>query len=299
MVDSANDHQCDGVRPSCSRCTHRSTPCTYDTEPDEFRITALKRKYAEVQKESSSRERLLRLLLEGTHEGSIAILRRMRSKESDDAILTELDGSGSPREDRMEIVVEQSGPANNDGPEQDPSPPRPLPRSSRARPDDRLSIAFLVDRQTTSRTLSEGAESRSTTPRPGPVQRLLEKRRRLSDVLPGILRPIYQTSISAPTRSTPIFGEIEPLVPKPVATDYSWMDGLRGIRAADWQVSYACDLSFMEMLNCYFTWENSVMRLVQEEAFWEGLKAGGSEFCNVCLVHSIIALGSVSVDPSQ
>lgn len=289
------------MRPSCSRCTHRSTSCTYDTEPDEFRITALKRKYAEVQKESSSRERLLGLLLEGSHEGSIAILRRMRSKESDDAILTELDGSGSPPEDPMEIVEEQPGPANNERLEQESSPSRPLDGNgnARARPDDRLSIAFLVDRQAGSRTLSEGAESRSTTPRPGPVQRLLEKRRRLSDVLPEILRPVYQTSISAPTKSPSVFGEIEPLVPKPIATDYSWMEGLEQVRAVDWQVSYASDLSFLEMLECYFTWENSVMGLVQEEAFWDGLRAGGSEFCNVCLVHSIIALGSVSVLSSR
>lgn len=293
----ANGDQCDGVRPACARCTHRSTPCTYDTEPDEFRITALKRKYAEVQRKSSSRERLLRLLLEGTHEGSVAILRRMRSKESDDAILTEMDDSSSPRGGPMEIEEGQSGATNIASLEQvspPPPPTQPTHSSDHAGPDDRLSIAFLVGRQPSPRTLSEGAESRSTTPRPGPIQRFLDVRRRLSDVLPEILRPIYQNSISVPSKSPPVSGEIEPLVPKPIATDYSWVSGLGEIRAIDWQVSYASDLSFLEMLNCYFTWENSVMGLVQEEAFWDGLKAGGSEFCNVCLVHSMMALGSVS-----
>lgn len=286
------------MRPSCSRCTHRSTPCTYDTEPDEFRITALKRKYAEVQKESSSRERLLRLLLEGTHEGSVAILRRMRSKESDDNILTELDGSRSPREDPMDIEEERSESTNNGNLDQASSSPQPTHAGTHGGPDDRLSIAFLVGRPAGPRTLSEGAESRSTTPRPGPIQRLLDKRRRLSDTLPEILRPIYQTSISAPTKSSPVGSETEPLMPKPITTDYSWVDGLEEVRAIDWQVPYASDLSFLEMLNCYFTWENSVMGLVQEEAFWDGLRAGGSDFCNVCLVHSILALGSVSLSAS-
>lgn len=192
----------------------------------------------------------------------------------------------------MEIVEEQPEMLLNAAVEQNSTPL--LVELVHKIPDTRLSIAFLVDRQVGPRTLSEGAESRSSTPRPGPARRSAEKRRRLSDVLPEVVRPIYQTSISAPTRALQVTREIEPLVPKPIATDYSWMHGLGEIRATDWQVGYASDLSFLEMLNCYFAWENSVMGLVQEEAFWEGLKAGGSGFCNVCLVHSIIALGSVS-----
>lgn len=195
----------------------------------------------------------------------------------------------------MEIIEEQLEAMDNEGLEQGSSPLQPMHSNSHERPDDRLSIAFLVDRQAGPRTLSEGAESRSTTPRPGPIQRLLDKRRRLSDVLPGILRPVYQTSLSAPQRALPMPSENEPLVPKPIVTDYSWMHGLEEVRATDWQVSYASDLSFLEMLNCYFAWENSVMGLVQEEAFWEGLRSGGSDFCNVCLVHGIVALGSVSL----
>lgn len=188
----------------------------------------------------------------------------------------------------------QLGAVNNVSPEQVALPPHSTQINEHAGPDDRLSIAFLVDRQVGPRTLSEGAESRSTTPRPGPVQRMLEKRRRRSDVMPEMPRPIYQTSIAAPKKSPPVSGDPEPLYPKPISTDYSWVDGLENVRAIDWQVDYASDLSFLEMLNCYFTWENSVDGLVQEEAFWDGLKAGGSEFCNVCLVHSVIALGSVS-----
>lgn len=65
------------------------------------------------------------------------------------------------------------------------------------------------------------------------------------------------------------------------------------VRAADWDVYYTDDVTFLEILKCYFTWENPVTGFVPEEAFWQGLLSGGNDWCNRTLIHSIIAFGAV------
>jgi hypothetical protein len=161
------------------------------------------------------------------------------------------------------------------------------------KPDDRYSIAFLLAKNSSSRARSLDADTGSPTPRPPDLRSShigLGKRRQLSEVLPAVLRPIISRALSAPYNPA---GPLEPLMPKPDQTDYSWMTGLENVKAADWGVEYATDCGFLEILKCYFTWENSVIGLVHEETFWTGLAAGGSEWCNKCLVHSILAMGTV------
>lgn len=80
---------------------------------------------------------------------------------------------------------------------------------------------------------------------------------------------------------------------KPKTQDKSWLKRFSGIKAAEFEVYYTDDETFLEILCCYFTWENPVSGLVPEEAFWEGLISRGSDFCNRMLVHSVLAFGVV------
>lgn len=71
------------------------------------------------------------------------------------------------------------------------------------------------------------------------------------------------------------------------------MKPLQNVKAAEWGVYYADDETFLEILKCYFVWENPSLGIVDEDTFWEGLANKGSEFCNHALVHAILALGAV------
>ncbi|SMQ55086.1 unnamed protein product [Zymoseptoria tritici ST99CH_3D7] len=277
----ASKTRCDGLRPTCSRCARRANlSCEYDTEPDEFRITALRRRYVEAEQQASTREALLRHLVDSSRDEAHDILKRMRADDSDLSILAGLLArtSNVPVGDVVEATAGNSNldVTTNEGP----------------LTDDRYSIAFLLARNSTARATSERMDTGSSTPRaedPGPSDIGLGKRRRLSEVLPEVLRPILQKTLS-----TPYFPRqgLEPLMPKPDQTDYTWMKKLVNVKASDWGVEYATDRGFLEILKCYFTWENSVVGLVHEEAFWQGLAVGGSDWCNMCLVHSILAMGT-------
>ena len=72
------------------------------------------------------------------------------------------------------------------------------------------------------------------------------------------------------------------------------MTRCRDVKAADWEVYYTNDETFLEILRCYFVWENPSLGIVDEESFWEGLTNKGSEFCNHALVHAILAFGAAS-----
>lgn len=67
----------------------------------------------------------------------------------------------------------------------------------------------------------------------------------------------------------------------------------------DWNVHYADDNTLLDILKCYFVWENPTLGLVDEESFWDGLIEGGSDFCNESLVHAIVAFAAVSSTSSN
>lgn len=68
---------------------------------------------------------------------------------------------------------------------------------------------------------------------------------------------------------------------------------LSTVRPRDWGVSYTDTRELTAILDHYFVWDHYTYHFFDEEAFWEGLIAGGSEFCNKLLVHSIVAFSAV------
>lgn len=68
---------------------------------------------------------------------------------------------------------------------------------------------------------------------------------------------------------------------------------LSAVQARDWGVTYADTHHLMAILDHYFLWDHYTYHFFDEDAFWEGLAAGGSEFCNKLLVQSIVAFTAV------
>lgn len=293
--------QCDGVRPTCGRCQRKSIPCVYETEPDEFRITALRRRYAELAQSSADNEALLILLRQRSRPKALEILDRIRNHDSVASILA--DGGNRPDVDAERSLMSAVETARSSEGEASLSSSGgsgqgEAVQSREAHPpsaDDRHSIAFLVG--------DSGAEepAGSATPlpsvRPSPPshrdtshpQQSAEKRARVDS-------PETRPNLPGPATSAPIpirASAERMLSSRPKTQDKSWLKRLSGIKAAEFEVYYTDDETFLEILCCYFTWENPVNGLVPEEAFWEGLIGRGSEFCNLMLVHSVLAFGVV------
>lgn len=211
---------------------------------------------------------------------------------------------------------------------QQPSTPTEPPTGS----IDKQSIAFLVDKTQQTRAAENSGASSSTSaessiqerhgltriatephdeaeaiyrvgnankqttvshPFPKRSQGSAEKRTRLFEpTRPGLqARPTWSTPATFRPKSA---SGVDLLATRARTTDTSWKRRLGGVKAADWEVYYTDDYTLLEILKCYFVWENPTFGFVEEESFWEGLIVGGSEFCNRALVHAIVAFGAVS-----
>lgn len=313
--------QCDGARPECGPCRQKIRSCIFETEPDEFRITALKRKYAELAQNSKNNETLVRLLREKSREEALEIFERVRANESVESILSSLGKAADAMlrpEAEQELIsaveaVKTPSPsatessASSTSPMADVTPSSVSPSQMRKRqPPNKSSIAFLVD-AVTEPSSDDHIVAGSSAPRgqrikhvvdlvtnrleQGSSQHSLEKRKRLST--PTGLGSQVDARISSMPGSKLTEWPPNPLANKPRSQDQSWRRGLEHVKATDWSVYYTDDHEFLEIIKCYFVWENPTLGFVNEDSFWEGLAAGGSEFCNQSLIHGILAYGSV------
>lgn len=132
-------------------------------------------------------------------------------------------------------------------------------------------------------------------PSPSRSDQSAEKRTRFFEPTRPGLQARHSLSTPATFRPKPGSSSLDTLATKARSNDTSWKRRLAGVKATDWDVDYADDNAMLEIIKCYFVWENPTLGFVDEEAFWEGLLAGGSDFCNKALVHAIVAFGAVSL----
>ncbi|SMQ54407.1 unnamed protein product [Zymoseptoria tritici ST99CH_3D1] len=138
----ASKTKCDGQRPMCSRCARKiRVSCEYDAEPDESRLTALKRECMALEQQASTHEVLLRHLINSSHDEAYDILKRMRAGDDDLSIFV---GLLEKRSNYTNRDVVQSTATHKDG-------AAVFADSS----DDRNSIAFLLARNSPTRAESE------------------------------------------------------------------------------------------------------------------------------------------------
>jgi len=74
--------KCDGLRPICTPCKTRKTDCSYETQPDETRYSALKRRTENLEKESQAYKELLtnlRVRPEGEAQNLLQRIRNTRT----------------------------------------------------------------------------------------------------------------------------------------------------------------------------------------------------------------------------
>ncbi|EME40109.1 hypothetical protein DOTSEDRAFT_28026 [Dothistroma septosporum NZE10] len=303
--------KCDGIRPKCSRCQQRGISCDYDTEPDEFRITAFKRRYAELAQSSSTHTALVKLLRERPEEEAYEIVNRIRSDEDVKDIIANPDDQGGNAEQNLISAIEQAKGADVlDHDSSSRATSRSDESDSSTRPLSKTSIAFLCDivAQSSDKTVpvphlatenalrssasalqgSAVASGFSRSPAP-------EHKKHRSSSMPSRSQSLASSthgSSARPIRHPKATPQSDRLATRRRSTDRSWMSRVRDVKAAEWEVYYTDDETFLEILRCYFVWENPSLGIVNEESFWEGLASKGSEFCNHALVHAIMAFGS-------
>lgn len=71
--------KCDGVRPICTPCKSRKAECSYETQPDETRYSAIKRKTENLEKESQAYKELLISLRVRPEDEAQDLLQRLRN----------------------------------------------------------------------------------------------------------------------------------------------------------------------------------------------------------------------------
>jgi len=71
--------KCDGQRPICTPCKSRKTECSYETQPDETRYSAIKRKTENLEKESQAYKELLTSLRVRPEGEAQDLLQRIRN----------------------------------------------------------------------------------------------------------------------------------------------------------------------------------------------------------------------------
>ncbi|SCO81443.1 related to nitrate assimilation regulatory protein nirA [Fusarium oxysporum] len=89
--------KCNGLRPKCLACTNRRAECVYMTEPSETRISAIKRKHDELQKQledggssQSDLQQLFDAIRDRDEKDAMTIMRRIRTGEDPSTILRHL-----------------------------------------------------------------------------------------------------------------------------------------------------------------------------------------------------------------
>ena len=81
--------QCDGGRPACDNCLKKQSPCHYEADPNETRVGALKRKYADLERQTADHQRFLHMLkaTESEHD-ALELVRRVRAGQEVSAIVS-------------------------------------------------------------------------------------------------------------------------------------------------------------------------------------------------------------------
>jgi len=74
--------KCDGQRPVCTPCRSRSTECQYETQPDETRYTAIKRRTDNLEKEAQDYREVLTNFRVRSEEEAQQLLQHLRTTKT-------------------------------------------------------------------------------------------------------------------------------------------------------------------------------------------------------------------------
>lgn len=270
--------QCDGQRPACHLCQESGFDCTYDTLPEESRSGALKRKYAELEQKTKTQQLLLDVLQGASEEEAARAFQQIRQGQGHDRVLASFTERNS-----------RHGLSDN--------PKRSFEDSSQT-----PSVAASTSGLETGRQHSGLLAPRVNTVQGGPHTKPLGRGDPTRDLVRfrshdgSTATPARTARASTSLRAKPLPDGLDRVQSKETIEPKSpgcRNKDLRSVQARDWGVSYTDTRNLILMLDHYFLWEHYSYHFFDENAFWEGLAAGGSEFCNKLLVHSIVAYTAV------
>lgn len=87
--------KCDGKRPACTQCQTRDSPCQYDMNEEQRRLTYLRENVETLAEDKTNLESFLWHLKSSTEHESQEILRRLRSGTDPQSLLQQIQASRS------------------------------------------------------------------------------------------------------------------------------------------------------------------------------------------------------------
>jgi hypothetical protein len=252
--------------------------CTYDTLPEESRSGALKRKYAELEQKAKSQQELLDVLRGAPEEEAAQAFQQIRQGQDHDRVLASFAERSSRRgfsdnpkrsfEDSTQTPLVVAATSGLEIGREDRGLWAPQIAATPGGPHSRLSGSADLTRDPTGFRAHDASTITPATP--------------ARDSISVQAKPPLDSLHRVQSKDT-----FEPKSPGCRNKD------MRSVQARDWGVSYTDTHNLILMLDHYFLWDHYSYHFFDESAFWEGLVAGGSEFCNKLLVHSIVAYTAV------
>lgn len=255
-------HQCDGARPSCSRCVRNDATCVYTGGIDETPTAALKRTAKYHEERNAELEELIQLLRIRPEHEAIDILRRLRTSRDVSSVL------GFIKEG--ELLIQSFG--SPSGSEGVPTPPN----NSTIQVELANSYPNVYLRTIPS-WLDRGDQQISTTWIDKQVEG--EDDHRLTSNEGVILSRIRRLSNSRKSNNI----------------DFSRFPDERIYRASchPWTSVIKDDNLFRTLISLYLTWLHPEFTVFDKDCFLDDLVSQDTTFCSPMLVTAILSISYV------
>ncbi|KAL9092482.1 MAG: hypothetical protein Q9159_000829 [Coniocarpon cinnabarinum] len=270
--------KCDGHRPSCTQCSSRNGPCSYDMTDDQRKLTYLRDSVEQLQTDKTLLEQLFQTVQVASQEEAIEVFRRLRSGGDLHQVAEEIQAG------TLLSGVGGGTPARHDG-RNEPS------GNSMRRAAPRLDH---YERLVRALALSDYKSSQDI------VNRL-----KASEDIPSILRDVTSGSQDATRliqRRTPsgvegsfassesIFGMVKGAEMRSTHASLA-SEFITGNIGSHWSNVTQDSELIKHLLDHYFTWQHSFFQSFPEDLFRTDFANGETKFCSPALVNAICAAG--------
>jgi transcription factor-like protein/Zn(2)-Cys(6) binuclear cluster domain-containing protein len=306
--------KCDGRRPSCSQCQTRDSPCQYDMNEEQRRLTFLRENVESLAEEKNTLEAFLWHLRGSNENESLEILRRLRSGSDPQTLVQQIQASRSLTQVKGETpsFSQNQHPGNASCQSTDAQSLHmnrilqydsflDFPRLNM--PSPALAHERIIHAIATSST-SETDELVQRLRRREPLDRIVENidsshHSRSSSAMDLDPTPTYPGQIPA-YQARPMAGNaLAPEVVSQRTTGSTRMpdahtppnsEGYRWTNVTE-------DRELIEhLLDVYFMWQHSFFQNFPEFLFRHDYEAGKTKYCSRVLVNAICAAGCLLSD---
>jgi Fungal specific transcription factor domain/Fungal Zn(2)-Cys(6) binuclear cluster domain len=302
--------KCDGRRPTCSQCQTRDSPCQYDMNEEQRRLTFLRENVETLAEEKGTYESFLWHLKNSAENESLEILRRLRSGADPSSLVQQIQASRSLTQVKGDNSSPQNQPHSSTSSYQYCHAYQPymngflhcncfIDLSRLPLPSPTASYEKVIQAIVTG-TRSEVDEVVQKLRRREPLERIVESldigRYSRSSSAMDLDAPQSDVGAMSGYHARPMAGNaLAPhLVSPPATTGASRAPDAHTPPDADdyrW-TTVTEDKEFIEHLfDSYFMWQHSFFQNFPEELFRQDYETGRTKYCSRVLVNAICAAG--------